>query len=79
MESIGTWWMWAAFAVVAIIVDLLLLESKGAAKVSFKEALNWSIVWIVLSVVFNALLWWHLDANHGRELANEKSMKFFTG
>ena len=32
-----------------------------------------------LSVVFNALLWWHLDANHGRELANEKSMKFFTG
>jgi len=43
MESIGTWWMWAAFAafvVVAIIVDLLLLESKGATKVSFKEALN---------------------------------------
>ena len=82
MESIGTWWMWAAFAalvVVAIIVDLLLLESKGAAKVSFKEALNWSIVWIVLSFVFNALLWWYLDANHGRELANEKSMEFFTG
>jgi tellurite resistance protein TerC len=74
--------MWAAFAalvVVAIIVDLLLLESKGAAKVSFKEALNWSIVWIVLSFVFNALLWWYLDANHGRELANEKSMEFFTG
>ncbi len=82
MESIGTWWMWAAFAafvVVAIIVDLLLLQSKGAAKVSFKEALNWSIVWIVLSFVFNALLWWHLDANHGRELANQKSMEFFTG
>ena len=82
MESIGTWWMWAAFAafvVIAIIVDLLLLESKGAGKVSFKEALNWSIVWIVLSFVFNGLLWWYLDANHGRELANEKSMEFFTG
>jgi len=82
MESIGTWWMWAAFAafvIVAIIVDLLLLESKGTARVSFKEALNWSIVWIVLSFVFNGLLWWYLDANHGRELANEKSMEFFTG
>jgi tellurite resistance protein TerC len=82
MESIGTWWMWAAFAafvVVAIIVDLLVLESKGAGKVSFREALNWSIVWIVLSFVFNGLLWWYLDAHHGRELANEKSMEFFTG
>jgi len=82
MESIGTWWMWAAFAafvVVALVVDLVALESKGSAKVSFREALNWSIVWIVLSFVFNGLLWWYLDANHGRELANEKSMEFFTG
>jgi tellurite resistance protein TerC len=82
MDSIGTWWMWVAFAVfvvVAIVVDLWLLESKGGAKVSFREAFNWSIVWIVLSFVFNGLLWWYLDANHGRELANEKSMEFFTG
>lgn len=82
MESIGTWWLWTAFAVfvvVAIIVDLLMLESKGASKVSFKEALNWSIVWIVLSFIFNGLLWWYLDAHHGRELANQKSMEFFTG
>ena len=82
METIGTWWMWAAFAIfviVAIAVDLLVLESKGASKVSFKEALNWSIVWVVLSFVFNGLLWWYLDVNHGRELANQKSMEFFTG
>ena len=41
METIGTWWMWtgfAAFVVVAIAVDLLLLEKRGAAKVSMKEA-----------------------------------------
>ena len=47
MESIGMWWMWAAFAafvVVALVVDLVMLQSKGSAKVSFKEALNWSIV-----------------------------------
>jgi tellurite resistance protein TerC len=82
MESIGTWWMWVAFAifvVVAIVVDLLVLERKGAAKVSFKEALNWSIVWIVLSFIFNGLLWWYLDGKYGREVANETSMEFFTG
>jgi tellurite resistance protein TerC len=82
MQSIGTWWMWAAFAafvLAAIVVDLLVLESKGAKRVSFREALNWSIVWVALSFVFNGLLWWYLDANHGRELANEKSMEFLTG
>jgi tellurite resistance protein TerC len=82
MESIGTWWMWAAFAafvVVAIVVDLLVLERKGAAKVSFKEALGWSIVWIILSFIFNGLLWWYLDGKFGREVANETSMEFFTG
>jgi len=82
MESIGTWWMWVAFAifvVVAIVVDLLVLERKGAAKVSFKEALNWSIVWIVLSFIFNGLLWCYLDGKYGREVANETSMEFFTG
>ncbi len=82
MESIGTWWMWVGFAVfvvAALVIDLLMLQSKGNAKVAFKEALTWSIVWIVLSFVFNGLLWWYLDANHGRELANEKSMEFLTG
>jgi tellurite resistance protein TerC len=82
MESIGTWYWYTGFAVfviVAIIVDLLVLESKGAKKVSFREALNWSIVWIVLSFVFNALLWFYLDDKLGREVANAKAAEFFTG
>ncbi|MBM3340873.1 MAG: TerC family protein [Betaproteobacteria bacterium] len=82
MESIGTWYWYTGFAifvVVAIIVDLLVLESKGAKKVSFREALTWSIVWVVLSFIFNALLWWYLDVNVGREVANEKAAEFFTG
>ncbi len=82
METIGTWYWYTGFAVfvvVAIIVDLLVLESKGAAKVSFKEALNWSIVWVALSFVFNALLWWYLDDKVGREIANDKAAEFFTG
>jgi tellurite resistance protein TerC len=67
------------FVVVAIAVDLVVLESKGAKKVAFREALNWSIVWIVLSFVFNALLWWYLDDKLGREVANDKAAEFFTG
>ena len=82
MDSIGTWYWYTGFAifvVAAIAVDLLMLESKGAKKVSFKEALNWSIVWVVLSFAFNALLWWYLDDKFGRELADTKATEFFTG
>lgn len=74
--------MWAAFAafvVVAIALDLVALETKGGAKVTFKQALNWSLIWIALSFVFNGLLWWYLDAHHGRAVANETAMEFLTG
>ena len=82
MESIGNGWMWAGFAlfvVIACAVDLLLLEKKGAARVTPGQALRWSALWVGLALVFNALLWWYLDGNAGRELANQKAAEFFTG
>ena len=82
MDSIGTWYWYTGFAIfviAAVAIDLLMLESKGAKKVSLKEALNWSIAWVALSLVFNALLWWYLDDKFGRELANIKATEFFTG
>ena len=47
MQSIGTWWMWlgfAAFVIVAIAVDLLVMEKQGAHKVTIKEAAVWVTV-----------------------------------
>ena len=82
METIGTWWMWAGFAVfvvVAIAVDLLLLEKRGAAKVTMREAAVWSLMWFSLAFVFVALLWWYLDGAQGRVAANTVSMQFITG
>jgi tellurite resistance protein TerC len=82
MESIGTWWMWAGFGlfvVLAIAVDLLVMEKQGAHKVTIKEAAWWSVVWFSLSFVFVGLLWWYLDVNQGREVANTVSMQFITG
>lgn len=82
MESIGTWWMWAGFGlfvVLAIAIDLLVMEKQGAHKVTIKEAAWWSVLWFGLSFVFVGLLWWYLDANQGREIANTVSMQFITG
>lgn len=82
METIGTWWMWAGFAVfvvVAIAIDLLVMERQGAHKVTMKEAVRWSLLWFSLAFVFVAILWWYLDGSQGREVANTVSMQFITG
>lgn len=82
LESIGSWWMWLGFIIFVLImlaVDLFMLGGKSVRKVSFKEAFIWSGVWVLLALLFNALLWWYLDGQVGREVANTKALEFFTG
>jgi tellurite resistance protein TerC len=82
MATIGTWWMWTgflAFVLVAIAVDLLVMEKQGAHKVTMREAAVWSIIWFSLSFVFAAGLWWYLDSSQSREQANTVTMQFITG
>ncbi len=80
--SIGSAWMWAGFAlfvVIACAVDLLLLGKNGSAKVSVGQALRWSALWVFLAILFNGLLWWLVDQDAGRAVANQKATEFFTG
>lgn len=82
VESIGSWWMWASFFAVVLVmiaVDMLLLGGKTAHKVSFREAAGWSAVWVALALLFNGVLWWYLDTAAGREVANQKALEFLTG
>jgi tellurite resistance protein TerC len=82
MQTIGEWWMWAVFAVfvvVAVIVDLVVLRQQGSHKVSVREALLWSLVWIALSFAFCGLLWWYLDSTQGGAVADLKAGEFLTG
>lgn len=82
MEGIANGWMWAGFAlfvVVAITIDLIALDKKGSHAVGVREALGWSALWVALALVFNAGLWFWLDATAGRELANLKATEFLTG
>jgi tellurite resistance protein TerC len=82
MESIGSplmWSLFAAFVVVALLVDFFAMSRQGAHRVSIKEATVWSLVWVAVSFVFLGWLWWYLDANTSREIANTKALEFLTG
>lgn len=82
METVGNGWMWIAFFVLVVgllLVDLLVLKGGKNHKVSLKEAATWSLIWIAVALLFNLGIWYYLDANLGRELANQKSLEFLTG
>ena len=81
-ETIGNTWMWIGFTVFvlfALAVDLIVLDKKKGQSVSSKEAALWSLVWIFLSFVFAALLWFYLDKTFDRPFANLKATEFLTG
>ncbi|MBP7667108.1 MAG: TerC family protein [Burkholderiaceae bacterium] len=86
MQSIGSplmWSLFAAFVLVALLVDFFAMSKQGAHRVSTREAAIWSLVWVGVSFVFMGWLWWYLggagtDAA-AREVANAKSLEFLTG
>jgi tellurite resistance protein TerC len=83
METIAPLWLWIVFVVfvlAALFVDFVVLKKQGAHEVTIKEAVNWSLVWVGLSFVFNALFWWAVkDSTGSIAIANEKSLEFLTG
>lgn len=82
LGSVGNAWMWTgffAFVLAMLAADLFLLGGRTAHRVSAREAGAWSAAWIGIALAFNAALWWYLDGSAGREVANQRSLEFFTG
>lgn len=82
MNTVGTPLLWGGFAVVVVImlaIDLLLQGRRGAHTMSMKQAAAWSIVWVTLSLLFNAAFWWYLAETQGRAVADTQALAFLTG
>jgi tellurite resistance protein TerC len=86
MQTIGSplmWSLFAAFVLVALLVDFFAMSKQGAHRVSTREAAIWSLVWVGVSFVFMGWLWWYLGGTGtdeaARSLANAKSLEFLTG
>lgn len=82
MQTIGNVWLWSGFAIVviaALLADLVLMRHGGPHKVTFKEALWWSLGWIGLALAFNAGLWWYLRETIDVATGNQYALEFLTG
>ena len=73
METVASPLLWTVFSV--FVVGMLALDlgvfNRKAHEVHFREALTWSIVWVALSMVFNAWIY--------RAYGSEKALEFLTG
>ncbi len=82
MNTLAPLWLWFVFLAIvlaALFVDFVVLRKQGAHEVTFREAVRWSIVWVLLSLAFNALLWWAFAQDQGTAIANTKALEFLTG
>ncbi|EKD5703064.1 TerC family membrane protein Alx [Shigella flexneri] len=82
MNTVGTPLLWGGFAVVVAImlaIDLLLQGRRGAHAMTMKQAAAWSLVWVTLSLLFNAAFWWYLVQTESRAVADPQALAFLTG
>lgn len=82
MNSVGTPMLWGGFAIIVVImlaIDLLLQGRRGAHTMTMKQAAIWSVVWVTLSLAFNAAFWWYLTQIEGRAVADPQALAFLTG
>ncbi|MCS3455663.1 TerC family integral membrane protein [Aeromonas sp. BIGb0405] len=78
----GEWWMWLGFFALVLTllwVDLRFVGGGKSHKVSLKEAGAWSLVWVSMALLFNLAIWYWVDVNMGREMANQKGLEFLSG
>lgn len=64
------WFAFLAVIVVLLAIDLGVFHRKSHT-VSFREALTWTVVWVVLSSIFGGWLW--------MDQGQAKGIEFFTG
>jgi tellurite resistance protein TerC len=77
------WSLFAAFVLLALLVDFLAMNKQGAHKVSLREAALWTLAWTAVSFVFLGWFWWYLGGTSPevelRVHAQDKALEFVTG
>ncbi len=59
-------WAWVALgAVIVVMLAVDLLAHRGAHVIKFKEAAAWSILWVVIALVFGGIIFWAYGVEAG--------------
>lgn len=80
--EIGSPMLYAVFfAIVGVLllVDFFTFKTPVDGQVSIKQAGIWSAIWVGVSVLFGAGLWWYIAQTYDSGLATQKVGEFFTG
>jgi len=72
------WVLFNAFVIFMMVLDLCVFHRK-AHTIGLKEAIWWSVFWVLLALVFNVLLWWWWPVTEGGLSRNEAGLAFLTG
>ena len=67
---ISAWFIFTAVVLVLLALDLGVFHRKSH-QVSFREAMGWTIVWVILSTAFGGWIW--------NAYGSAKAVEFFTG
>jgi tellurite resistance protein TerC len=70
MNNIYAWVGFNIFVVLMLVLDIKVFQ-KEAHEIKLKEALGWSVVWIVLALLFSGLIYY--------EMGRQKTLEFLTG
>jgi tellurite resistance protein TerC len=75
------WWFYGIFIVFVLFMLALDLGvfNRKAHEISFKEATIWSIVWVSLALIFNAIFYFYSVEKFGNEVGTRLSLEFLTG
>jgi tellurite resistance protein TerC len=82
MDTIASPLMWTAFGglvVLALFADLVLMRHGGAHRVTFREALGWSVGWVAVALAFGGWLGWHVTQTGGAAEGQRVALEYLTG
>ncbi len=75
------WWAYGGFSLLVLAMlalDLGVFHRRPHA-VTLREAATWTVVWVILALLFNALLWWFASDRFGPAAGNRLGLEFLTG
>lgn len=75
----GLWSIFGAIVLIVILLDLFVLGGNKPHAMKMREALGWSLCWILLALLFNLGLWLYLKKTYNPIIANETAINFLTG